>query len=360
LTGLTDFMTDPARVASPAAAEVRRVVARLFGRPGDMAISLACVALAVWIAPPIFRWAVLDAVWSGDADACRVDGAGACWAFIATKARFIVFGFYPPEDHLFPTIASLMIVALVVTSWIPRLWGRTLLLAWVVVPVAFVVVMRGPGVLTQAWSGLPLTLMLTTLGIVGAFPIAVALALGRRSKMGVVRFLSVGFIEVVRGVPMIAVLYVATLLIPLMLPKSDAIDKLARVQIAVTLFTAAYMAEVVRAGLQAVPRGQAEAAAALGLSWFKVLRLVVLPQALRVSVPALVNLAVGVFHDTTLVAVVGSLDLLNVARMAAHDTEWLGFYDEAFVTTGLFFLIVSWAASRRAQWLERRLAAGSR
>lgn len=360
MTGLSDLMTERARAARGVPAEVRRVAARLFGRPGDLVISLACVALVAWIAPPLFRWAITDAVWSGDADACRVEGAGACWSFIATKARFIVFGFYPPDQQVFPAIASALIVALVVASWIPKLWGRTLLVAWVAIPLLFVAIMRGRGVLSDSWSGLPLTLMLTTLGVVGAFPIAVLLALGRRSRMGVVRLLSVGFIEVVRGVPMIAVLYVATLLIPLMLPKGDAIDKLARVQIAVTLFTAAYMAEVVRAGLQAVPRGQAEAAAALGLSRFKVIRLVVLPQALRVSVPAMVNLAVGVFHDTTLVAVVGSLDLLNTARIAAHDTDWLGFYDEAFVSTGAFFLVVSWIASRRAQRLERRLAVGGR
>jgi len=360
VTGLSDFMTDTARAASSAPASFRRVAARLFGRPGDLAISLACVALVVWIVPPLLRWAVLDAVWSGDADACRVDGAGACWAFIATKARFIVFGFYPPDEQVFPAVASLLIVGLVTASWIPRLWGKTLFFAWVVVPVLFVAIMRGRGVLSDSWSGLPLTLMLTTLGVAGAFPFAVLLALGRRSRMGIVRLLSVGFIELVRGVPMIAVLYVATLLIPLMLPKGDAIDKLARVQVAVTLFTAAYMAEIIRAGLQAIPKGQAEAAAALGLSRGGVVRLVVLPQALRVSVPAMVNLAVGVFHDTTLVAVVGSLDILNTARTAAHDTVWLGFYDEAFVTTGFFFLVVSWIASRRAQSLERSLVIGFR
>jgi general L-amino acid transport system permease protein len=351
--------------AFPAALSRRlvRLLRRLCGRPTDLAITLACLLALAWMVPPLFRWAITDAVWSGDAAACRA-ASGACWAFIGAKLRFMVFGFYPPEGDPRALAATLLTVALVAASGFPRLWSRWLVAAWGAVPLAVIALMMGgfggTAVSTEKWSGIPLTLMLTTIGLVGAFPLAVALAFGRRSNQGIVRLLSIGVIEVVRGVPMIAVLYVATLLLPLMLPSGDAIDKLVRTQAAIIVFTAAYMAEIIRAGLQSVPRGQFEAARALGLTPWNAARLVVLPQALRATIPAFANLAIGVFHDTTLVVVIGWYDLLATARAATLDPEWIGFYDEAFLFAGAVYLVVSFALSRHSQWIERRLAVGRR
>lgn len=349
--------------APTVAARGRRLSGLLFGNPANIAITLACLLFLAWTMPPLVRWAVIDATWTGSADACRA-GGGACWAFIGAKMRFILFGLYPPEGDGRATAASLLLVGLVVASAWPRLWRRELLAAWVAVPVAVIALMMGGwgdrAVPTDKWGGLPLTLILTVFGLAAAFPVSVLLALGRRSRMGILRTLCVGVIEVTRGVPMIAVLYVAILLFPLMLPSGSAVDKLARAQVGIILFVAAYMAEIVRSGLQAIPEGQYEAAKALGLSYWGLMRLVVLPQALRLVIPGFVNLAIGLFLDTTLVIVIGAFDFLNTARTAATDTEWLGFYDEAFAFVGLVYLVVCLIGSRYSLWLERRFARGTR
>ncbi|WP_246663475.1 amino acid ABC transporter permease [Phyllobacterium endophyticum] len=187
----------------------------------------------------------------------------------------------------------------------------------------------GPRVPTGRWGGLALTLLISVVGFACAFPLAVLLALARRSKMGGLRTLSILFIEIVRGVPMIAILYVAMLLVPMMLPLGFSPEALIRAQIGLTLFVAAYLAEVVRAGLQSVPHGQLEAASALGFGYWRTIRLIILPQALRAVIPALVNLAIGIVLNSTLVAVIGIFDLLNAAKNAANDPVWLGFYDES-------------------------------
>ena len=335
----------------------------LFGTPLNAAITLACLALLAWAVPPLLSWAIVDATWTGTADRCR-DSGGACWAFIGEKLRFILFGFYAPDRHWRPAAAILLVLALVVVSGTPRLWRHRkvavwAVVVWVAVLAACVTLLSGrPGgdaVPTDRWGGLPLTLLMAVIGMAGAFPLAILLALGRRSRMGLVRLFSILFIEVLRGVPLIAVLYTASLLVPLMLPAGMDVDKLLRAQIAIVLFTSAYMAEIVRAGLQTIPAGQYEAAKSLGLGYWGMMRLVILPQALRTVIPSMVNLGIGVLHETTLVIVIGLFDFLNTARSSASDPQWLGFYEEAFGFAALLYFLFCTLASRYGLWLEARL-----
>lgn len=334
------------------------ILRRLLGSPVNAAITLALLAVAIFLLRPLLRWAVVDATWTGTASDCSANG-GACWAFIAEKARFILFGLYPHSLAWQPAAAAALIVGLTVVTALPRFWSVRLLMLWPVAILAALGIMAGfltgNPVSTDVWGGLPLTLLLAVGGFAGAFPIGIALALGRRSNLGLVRVSCVGIIEVLRGVPMIAVLYVSTLLVPLMLPAGFAIDKLLRAQAAIILFVAAYMAEIVRAGLQAIPPGQYEASRALGLSWWQAMRLVVLPQALRIVIPAFVTLGIGLFLDTTLVIVIGLFDFLNTARTAAVDPNWLGFYGEAYAFVAIIYFATSFGMSRYSLWLERRL-----
>lgn len=343
------------RLPAPAAAWRKG----LFGSRLNAAITLAFAGLAALVLPPLLRWALFDATWTGTAQDCAARG-GACWAFIGEKLRFILFGLYPRPLHWQAALATLLVAGLIVVTALPRFWRARLVLAWPLAIAAAVAVMAGvptgQPVPTQVWGGLPLTLLLATTAFAAAFPIGVALALGRRSKLRLVRLVAVAFIEVMRGVPMIAVLYVSTLLFPLMLPAGASVDKLLRAGTAVTLFVAAYMAEIVRAGLQAVPTGQDEAARALGLGRWQAMRLIVLPQALRAVIPAFVTLGIGLFLDTTLVIVIGLFDLLNTAKTAAVDPQWLGFYTEAYAFAALVYFVLSFGASRYSLWLERRLA----
>ncbi|CAO3432184.1 amino acid ABC transporter permease [Azospirillum doebereinerae] len=358
---MTDGVLSTAPPRTVAAPRWRRWFDGLFGSPLNGVITLACVALLAWAVPPLLRWAVLDAVWSGPADRCAEAG-GACWAFIGEKLRYILFGFYDQDRQWRPATASVILLGLATLSGMPPFWRRATLALWAVGLATAVLLLTGgpggPAVPTERWSGLPVNLLLATVGMVGAFPLAVLLALARQSAMGGVRTLAVVFIEVTRGVPLIAVLYVATLLLPLMLPSGSAIDKLLRAQVAIVLFVSAYLAEIVRAGLQAVPAGQYEGARALGLGYWSTMRLVILPQALRTVIPSIVNLTIGVFQDTTLIVVIGLFDLLNTARSAAKDPAWLGFYDEAFGFAALIYLVFCVAASRYSLWLEARLRRG--
>jgi general L-amino acid transport system permease protein len=333
----------------------------LFGSPVNVLITLCFLGFAGLVIWPLLRWALVEATFIGTRQTCNAHG-GACWAFIVEKARFILFGLYPWELQGQATLSVLVIVALVVVTAMPRFWSGRLLWIWLGALALSLSLMSGlitgHPVSTDKWGGLPLTVLLSVIGFAGAFPIGIGLALGRRSSMGIVKAISVIFIELLRGVPLIAVLYVSTLLFPLMLPAGATIDKLLRAQIAIILFVAAYMAEIVRAGLQAIPNGQYDAARALGLSWWAMIRLVVLPQALRHVIPAFVNLGIGIFLDTTLVIVIGLLDFLNTAKTAARDPNWLGFYSEAYVFAALIYFAISYAGSRYSLWLEARLRVG--
>ena len=338
----------------------RAFVARSTATPLDVALTLLVAIVVAAAGVPIVRWALLDAVWSGTAEDCRASG-GACWAFVAHKLGFVLFGLYPQAERWRAGLALAVLVALIVATGIPRLWRRSLVLGWVLGLIAAFWLMRGGAGLepvpTRLWGGLPVTLMLTAVGLSLGFPVAILLALGRRSTLPVPRALATTFVEVVRGVPLIAVLYVAALVVPLAMPPGLELDKLFLAQLAVVVFASAYLAEAVRAGLQVIPRGQYDAARALGLRAWQMHRLVILPQALRVVVPSFVSIAVGFFQDTSLVVIIGLFDLLNTARVAAQDPAWLGFHTEAFVFVGIIYFVASTLMSQYGLWLERRLAA---
>ena len=331
---------------------------RAFATRTDGALS-ATVAIVVLVAAvPLARWALIDAVWSGTADDCRA-ATGACWAFVAHKLGFIVFGLYPPAERWRAAVALTLLVGLIVLTAMPRFWRRQTLAGWAAgLTMGFWLMHGGLGlarVPTRLWGGLPITLMLTTLGLALGFPVGVLLALGLRSRLPVPRVLATTFVEVVRGVPLIAVLYVAALVVPLAMPRGIEIDKLFLAQCAIAVFASAYLAEAVRSGLQIVPRRQYDAARALGLGAWQVQRLVILPQALRVVVPSFVSIAVGFFQDTSLVVIIALFDLLNTARFAAQDPAWLGFHAEAYVFVGLIYFAGSTLMSQYGLWVERYL-----
>lgn len=336
----------------------RRLAAGLFGTRLNTAITVATVALLAWVVPPFLRWALLDATWRGTPADC-VAGEGACWAFVATKLRFILFAFYPPDLHWRPALVVLLLLGLVVVTAMPRFWRRGLLAAWAAIIGSSWLLMAGwPGaraVPSNQWGGLPVTLLVWTVCFAAAMPLAILLALARRSAMGGLRTLAVAYIELMRGTPMVAILYVAMLIVPMALPEGVTLDKTFRAMIMVTLFWAAYLAEVVRGGLQTIPPGQYEAATALGLSYWRSMQLVILPQALRVVIPGMVNLAIGFLLATSLLAVIGIFDLLNAAKASAADPQWLGFYDEAYLLVAAIYFVLCFAGSRYSRWLERRL-----
>jgi len=316
------------------------------------------ILLILWkILPPLVDWAFLDAVWRPDAQACR-EAAGACWGFIAEKHRLILFGTYPFEQQWRPAAATILLVLLWGFSLVRAFWRWWLFLAWGGGLVLIGVLMWGgvlglPYVENGRWGGLILTLLLATFGIACAFPLSILLALGRRSELPVIRALSVGYIELIRGVPLISVLFMASVMLPLFLPPGLTIDKLLRAQIALILFAAAYLAEVVRGGLQAIPKTQYEMADALGLTYWQKTVYVVLPQALRIAVPPLVNTFIGFFKDTSLVLIIGLFDLLSTIKVSLTDPAWAGFGREAYVFAALVYFAFCFAMSLYSRRLEQ-------
>lgn len=363
-------MTDLANPA-PIAAERPRPPSRgaiewlrinLFGGVFNTILTLLALYLLAVTIPPFIEWAFVDAVWSApNAQACRGSGGGAtgaCWAFIGEKLRFILFGRYPYEQQWRPLIVVLIFIAMIAASCDRLLWGRRLLLIWLIGLGMVGVLMWGgvfglPYVETLLWSGLPLTLILATVGMAAGFPLGVALALGRRSQLPAVRAICVAYIELVRGVPLITVLFMASVMLPLFLPTGMTIDKLLRAQVAFILFSAAYLAEIVRGGLQAIPKGQFEAADSLGLGYWQRTRLIVLPQALALVIPPLVNTFIGTFKDTSLVIVIGLFDLLGTVNAALADTQWQGFSAEAYIFAAAIYFAFCFFMSRYSVMLER-------
>ncbi len=328
--------------------------------------SALATVLILWLAwkllPPFFDWAIVNAVWRApDSRACReLESHGACWAFIADKHRFILFGTYPFEQHWRPATATLLLIFLWVLSCFRAFWRWWFALAWVAGLVAIGVLMWGgvlglPYVENERWGGLILTLILASFGGAAAFPLAILLALGRRSSLPVVRAVCVAYIELIRGVPLISVLFMASVMLPLFLPAGLAIDKLLRAQLALTGFAAAYLAEVVRGGLQAVPQHQHDAAEALGMGYWRKTWLVILPQALRVSIPPLVNTFIGFFKDTSLVLIIGLFDLLSTIKVSLQDAAWSGFGVEAYLFAAAAYFAFCYAMSAYSQRLESDL-----
>jgi general L-amino acid transport system permease protein len=328
----------------------------LFGSWASTVFTLVLLYLLWKGLPPIIDWAFLDAVWRPDAKACR-EAEGACWGFIAEKHRFILFGTYPYEQHWRPGLASVILIGLWVFSAIRAFWRWWLLIVWVLGLALIGALMWGgilglPYVENERWGGLILTLLLSTFGVAFAFPLSIVLALGRRSDMPVIRALCVGYIELIRGVPLISVLFMASVMLPLFLPAGVTIDKMVRAQLAIVMFAAAYLAEVIRGGLQAIPRGQYDAAHALALPYWRRTGLIILPQALRISVPPLVNTFIALFKDTSLVLIIGLFDLLSTIKISLTEPAWNGFGVEAYVFAALVYFAFCFAMSRYSKSFE--------
>jgi len=329
-------------------------------------LTLLVLALLVVALPPLLNWALVHAVVQADNAACRAaEGVGACWGVVAEKGRLILFGRYPYEEQWRPLIASALLVLLLIVSCLRRVWRPALAWAWVGVFTVFYGLMKGDlagltAVDTERWGGLPLTLLLSSVSLVVAFPLAILLALGRQSQLPAIRTLCVIFIEFVRGVPLISVLFMVSFILPLLMPQGAKIDVLVRVLIGMTLFTAAYLAEVIRGGLQALPKGQMEAAHSLGLGYWQIQRKIVLPQALRLVVPAIVNTFIGAFKDTSLVTSVSLYDLTGALQLALGDADWRKFFIEGQLFVAAIYFIACLAMSRYSQWLEGHLNTGTR
>ena len=340
--------------------------ARLFSSPLDAALTLACVWLIYTAGTAALDWFVLDAVVSAESRAaCRALGSGACWAVIPARIEQFVYGFYPASERWRPDLAFvLLFVALAPILFHRTPYRRRMFWFSALYPLLAGWLIYGgfglPVVETRLYGGFLLTLIVGVTGIAASLPLGIALALGRRSRLPVPRWLSVGFIEFTRGVPLIALLFVASTMLNYFLPPGTSFDLLVRVLIMVSLFAAAYIAEVVRGGLQAIPAGQIEAAEALGLSYWQITRLIALPQALRISIPGIVNVFIGLYKDSTLVVIIGLLDPLGIARATLADASWTGLSDELYLFVAVFFFASCLAMSRYSQWLERRLDTGDR
>ncbi|ESZ07512.1 MULTISPECIES: amino acid ABC transporter permease [unclassified Mesorhizobium] len=377
----TSWVRTEMALAQQAPAGVRGPLAwvrkNLIGSVGDVILTVVAIALVVMIVPPIVNWAFINAQWTGpDRTVCATvaqggvqpDGwSGACWAFVNAKFGQLMLGRYPLEERWRPILVAVVFVALLVPLLMPRVprKGLNAILLFLALPIiAFVLLVGGifglPHVETQLWGGLLVTLSLSFVGIAVSLPMGIVLALGRRSKMPIVKTLCVVFIEFVRGIPLITVLFFASVMLPLFLPAGVSFDKYLRALIGVSLFAAAYMAEVVRGGLQAIPRGQYEGADSLGLGYWQKMVLIVLPQALKLVIPGIVNTFIGMFKDTSLVIIISMFDLLGVVKQNFSDANWAtpqtarsGLIFAAFV-----FWLFCFGMSRYSMYTERRLDTG--
>ncbi|AMR68065.1 MULTISPECIES: amino acid ABC transporter permease [Pseudomonadaceae] len=336
----------------------------LFSNWFNTLLTLLAIYLVWLIVPPLLQWAVFQADWTGTTRAdCTSEGA--CWVFIKQRFDQFMYGFYPEELRWRVDLTVWLVVIGAAPLFVPMmprkaLYGLVFLVAYPLL--AFWLLHGGflglSEVETSQWGGLMLTLVIAAVGIAGALPLGILLALGRRSKMPAIRVICVTFIEFWRGVPLITVLFMSSVMLPLFLPEGLSFDKLLRALIGVILFQSAYIAEVVRGGLQAIPKGQYEAAAAMGLGYWRMMGLVILPQALKLVIPGIVNTFIALFKDTSLVIIIGLFDLLNSIKQATTDPAWLGMATEGYVFAALVFWIFCFGMSRYSMRLERKLDTG--
>jgi general L-amino acid transport system permease protein len=343
----------------------------LLSSPLNIVLTVLIALLFAWIVPELLKFLVIDAVWTGaDRDACREvvqhREIGACWPFVWERLPYFIYGSYPREEIWRVNIFFVMLVVGVFwLLWLNAPW-RDLGAGYffIVLPICSFILLHGsaaiglPVVDTSLWGGVLVTIVVSAVGIVVSLPIGILLALGRRSDMPAVKLFSVIFIEFVRGVPLVTVLFMASVMLPLFVPEELSPDKLLRALIGIAMFAAAYMAEVVRAGLQAIPKGQFEGAMAVGLSYWQMMRLIVLPQALKITIPNIVNTYIGLFKDTTLVFIVGIFDLLKTIEVARIDPKWATPVTSTtgYAVAAIFYLIFCYAMSRYARATEARLA----
>lgn len=334
---------------------------------GDWMTALMTVVIGgilLYLVPQFLSWAIFRASWIPNFNACRVEGVGACWGVVAEKYRIILFGRYPFEEQWRPLVATLLMLGLLIASCTRVFWRPWLAILWIVVLSLFFTLMYGSvlglsKVETDRWGGLPLTILLASLSMAMAFPIALVVALGRRSNLPAIRTFCAIYVELIRGVPLISVLFMASFMFPLFMPQGFTIDVLIRVLVGITLFAAAYMAEVIRGGLQAVPKGQIEAAATLGLSYWQTQGKIVLPQALAMVVPSIMNGFISTFKDTSLVTIVSLYELTGALSLALNsDSDWRPFKIEGYLFIAMIYFAFCFSMSRYSIWVEKQVNKG--
>ena len=351
------------------------VRANLLSTPFNIALTVVASVLIYWILSTAIYFFFIDAVWSGsDRLACLASEqhreVGACWPFVAERLNYFIYGSYPiPQRWRVDVFFAMLAIGAAWLLWLnaPRR-GVGAFYFFVVVPIGSFILLHGapllglPKVDTSLWGGVLVTVVVSAVGIVVSLPLGILLALGRRSNMPAVRVFAVIFIEFVRGVPLITVLFMASVMLPLFVSEDWSPDKLLRALIGIALFASAYMAEVVRAGLLAIPRGQDEAAMALGLKFWPRMGLVILPQALKVTIPNIVNTTIGLFKDTTLVFIVGIFDLLHTIEVARIDPKWATPVTSTtgYAVAAVFYWVFCYSMSRYAHHIELRLSTGGR
>jgi general L-amino acid transport system permease protein len=340
----------------------------------NIILTILIALLFLWIVPDLIKFLLINAVWTGaDRDACREvvqhREIGACWPFVWERWSYFVYS-YPIPDRWRVDVFFVMLAIGVV--WL--LWLRAprrdigLFYFFIVLPISSFILLTGwraiglEPVDTVLWGGILVTIVVASVGIVVSLPFGILLALGRRSRMPAVRLFSVMFIEFVRGVPLVTVLFMASVMLPLFVPEELSPDKLLRALVGIALFASAYMAEVVRAGLQAIPKGQFEGAMAVGLSYSQMMRLIILPQALKITIPNIVNTYIGLFKDTTLVFIVGIFDFLHTVEVSRIDPKWATPVTSTtgYAVAAMFYLVFCYAMSRYARATEDRLAKAER
>lgn len=366
------YVTDTILDARPAPRNLTGPIAwlkdNLFDGANNIILTLAALVIVYMVVPGAISWTLTNANWTGGADACRANVDGACWPFITRRWEQYLYGFYEHSERWRVNVLLGMLavgIGLLVYEKTPkRNWiGMFMLLAY---PVIAFVMLYGSETLglqivsTDQWGGFMLTLVVALTGIVASLPLGIVLALGRRSSMPVIRNICVVFIEFWRGVPLITVLFMASVMFPLFLPDGVTVNQLLRAVVGVALFSSAYMAEVVRGGLQAIPKGQVEGASSLGLGYWQSMRLVVMPQALKIVIPGIVSTFIGLFKDTTLVMIIGLLDLFGSVQAAVADPNWaiksVPYTGYAFCA--IVFWIFCYSMSRYSRYLEDKLHTG--
>jgi general L-amino acid transport system permease protein len=378
VTELHFVRTQPIPPKAPPAAmtgAIGWVRENLLSTPFNITMTVLVALLLVWIIPDLLNFLLFDAVWTGaDRDACREivqhREIGACWPFVWDRLSYFIYGSYPiPERWRVDVFFAMLAIGVGWLLWInaPRR-DMGAVYFFLVVPICSFILLHGwpliglPVVDTVLWGGVLVTIVVASVGIVFSLPIGIVLALGRRSSMPTVNLFSTLFIEFVRGVPLITVLFMASVMLPLFVPRYLEPDKLLRALIGIALFASAYMAEVVRAGLQAIPKGQFEGAMAVGLTYRQMMQLIVLPQALKITIPNIVNTYIGLFKDTTLVFIVGIFDLLRTIEVARIDPKWAAPVTSTtgYAVAAIFYLAFCYGMSRYARAMEVRLAAGDK
>lgn len=325
-------------------------------------LTMLVLTLFIYSVPPLVKWALIDSHWLPSGAGCQ-DGEGACWSVVTANLRFIIFGFYPHDLQWRPLLAMAILVALLFYSQNRNHWRKALGWGWFIGLLVMGGLLRGglfgmTAVESSQWGGLPLTLLLSVFGLTAAYPLGIVLALGRASQMKAVKAICIVYIEMIRGVPLISLLFMSSVVFPLFLPEGVTVNKILRAQVAIILFTAAYIAEVVRGGLQAISAGQYEAAESLGLNYVQTMRLIILPQALKIVIPPSVSILISAFKDTSLVVIIALYDLLKTTKSVLSDPKWMGFSAEAYIFLALVYFLCCFFMSNYSRRLEKELDTG--